>query len=84
MPFVSTGHIWLLLILLVIVLIVKGPGKLPEVGSALGRGLREFKKASSETHDAVSNIVHIEPTATTPAEPTTAAPTATPEHTAVG
>lgn len=35
-------------ILLVIVLIIFGPGKLPGVGSALGQSLREFKKASNE------------------------------------
>jgi sec-independent protein translocase protein TatA len=35
-------------ILLVIVLIVFGPGKLPGVGKALGQSLREFKKASQE------------------------------------
>jgi sec-independent protein translocase protein TatA len=33
-----------LLILLAIVLIIFGPGKLPELGSAIGRGLREFQK----------------------------------------
>ena len=35
-------------ILLVIVLIVFGPGKLPSVGNALGKSVREFKKASQE------------------------------------
>jgi sec-independent protein translocase protein TatA len=41
-------HPLYLLVLLVIVLIVFGPGKLPEVGSALGRGIREFNKAKDE------------------------------------
>lgn len=45
-------HWYILLILLVIVLIIWGPGKLPDVGAGLGRAIREFKKASSETHDA--------------------------------
>ena len=40
------GH---LLVLLVIVLIVVGPGKLPDVGSALGKGLREFKRTSGSS-----------------------------------
>lgn len=35
-------------ILLVIVLIIFGPGKLPNVGNALGKSIREFKKASRE------------------------------------
>lgn len=33
------------LLILVIVLIVFGAGKLPQVGSALGKGIREFRKA---------------------------------------
>ncbi len=33
-----------LLVLLVIVILIFGVGKLPEVGGALGRGIREFKQ----------------------------------------
>jgi len=40
--------IWELLLVLVIVLIIFGPSKLPDLGKAIGKGLREFKKASSE------------------------------------
>lgn len=36
-----------LIVILVIALVVFGPGKLPEVGKALGRSLEEFKRASS-------------------------------------
>ena len=36
-----------LLIILILALIIFGPGKLPDVGRALGRTFREFKKASS-------------------------------------
>lgn len=35
-----------LLIILVIVLVVFGAGRLPEIGSALGKSIRNFKKAS--------------------------------------
>jgi len=35
-----------LLIILVIVLVVFGAGKLPEIGGALGKSIRNFKKAS--------------------------------------
>jgi len=35
-------------ILLVIALIIFGPGKLPELGKALGRGISEFKSATNE------------------------------------
>src|SRR5690348_648385 len=38
-----------LIIILVIVMLVFGVGKLPEVGGAIGKGIREFRKASSET-----------------------------------
>lgn len=37
-----------LLIILVIALVVFGPGKLPELGSGLGKSIREFKKALSD------------------------------------
>jgi sec-independent protein translocase protein TatA len=40
---------WELLILLVVVLLVFGPKRLPEMGRSLGKGMREFK--SSITHD---------------------------------
>ncbi len=33
-----------LVIILVIALVIFGPGKLPEIGSALGKGIRDFKK----------------------------------------
>ncbi len=36
-----------LIIILAIVLIFFGAGKLPEIGEALGRGIRSFKKATS-------------------------------------
>ncbi len=37
-----------LVIVLIIVLIVFGAGKLPEIGGALGKGIRNFKKATRE------------------------------------
>lgn len=37
-----------LLIILVIILIIFGAGKLPEIGGAIGKGIRNFKKASRE------------------------------------
>jgi sec-independent protein translocase protein TatA len=40
-----------LLVVLVLVLVLFGPGKLPDVGKALGDALRGFKKAMSETHE---------------------------------
>ena len=46
-----------LLILLAIVLIIFGPGKLPELGGAVGRGIREFQKASRDIADEVRSAV---------------------------
>jgi sec-independent protein translocase protein TatA len=40
-----------LLIILVIVLIIFGPGKLPELGAGLGKSIRGFKKAISGEDD---------------------------------
>lgn len=37
-----------LIIILVIVLIIFGAGKLPEIGGALGKSIRNFKKATRE------------------------------------
>jgi sec-independent protein translocase protein TatA len=42
------GHLPEIIIVLVIILIIWGPGKLPDVGAAMGRGIREFRKASAE------------------------------------
>lgn len=40
-----------LIIILVVALIFFGPGKLPELGSGLGKAIRSFKKAAEETDD---------------------------------
>lgn len=50
-----------LLIILVIGLVIFGPGKLPDVGKALGKSIREFKQANKETgadekSDAMVNV----------------------------
>jgi sec-independent protein translocase protein TatA len=37
-----------LAVIVVIVLVIFGPGKLPSLGSALGKGLKNFKKATEE------------------------------------
>ena len=39
--------------ILIIVLIVFGPSRLPELGSAVGKSLREFRKATSELTNEV-------------------------------
>jgi sec-independent protein translocase protein TatA len=42
-----------LIIILVIALLILGPGKLPEVGASIGKSIREFRKASSDINDSV-------------------------------
>ncbi len=40
-----------LIIIVVIVLIFFGPGKLPDLGSAMGKAIRGFKKSMSEPEE---------------------------------
>ena len=40
-----------LLVVLVIVLVIFGAGKLPEIGKGLGKGIRNFRKATSGTDE---------------------------------
>lgn len=45
-----------LIVILVIALVVFGPGKLPEIGSALGKGIRDFKKAFEGADDELKKV----------------------------
>jgi len=40
-----------LLIILVIIVIIFGVGKFPEIGSALGKGIKNFKKSMNENNE---------------------------------
>lgn len=40
-----------LIVILVIVLIIFGAGKLPQIGEGLGKGIRNFKKATNDSLD---------------------------------
>jgi sec-independent protein translocase protein TatA len=42
---------WHLVLILAIVLIIFGPGKLPDIGKAMGKTIKEFRQASSATMD---------------------------------
>ena len=75
MPF-NIGPFELLLVLVLVLLII-GPGKLPEVGSAIGKTIREFRKASTDVQDSLS-VDPAKPVSTAAATPATAAPPATP------
>ena len=56
-----------LILILIVGLIVFGPGKLPEVGRAVGKGLREFRKASSALQAALDEPPSPKETAPPPA-----------------
>ena len=43
-----------LVLILAIALIIFGPRKLPEVGRSIGRGIREFRSATTEVKKSVS------------------------------
>ncbi|WP_457630539.1 Sec-independent protein translocase subunit TatA/TatB [Oceanithermus sp.] len=50
-----------ILIILVIVLILFGPKKLPELARGLGQSIREFKKGASEIKEEFEQVVKDEP-----------------------
>jgi sec-independent protein translocase protein TatA len=70
-----------LIIILVIALLIIGPGKLPEVGSSLGKSIREFRKAASDVQEA-AKLDASSPSSTTavagPADPVTPSAPASP------
>jgi sec-independent protein translocase protein TatA len=52
-----------LIVILVIVIVIFGAGKLPELGGALGKTMREFKSATKEVRelkDEVTESVSLE------------------------
>jgi sec-independent protein translocase protein TatA len=49
MPNIGPGE---LILILVIALVIIGPGRLPDVGAALGKSIREFRKASTDMAEA--------------------------------
>jgi sec-independent protein translocase protein TatA len=58
-----------LLLILAIVLILFGPGKLPDLGRGLGKGIREFKDAmkggmTNESGSSTAQVVKSETTVT--------------------
>ncbi len=48
-------HWFWILALLVVVLIIFGPGRLPELGGAVGKAMREFRKATNDLTNEVTS-----------------------------
>jgi TatA/E family protein of Tat protein translocase len=65
--------LWIVAIL-VVVLIIFGPGRLPELGSAAGKAMREFRKATSELTESIQSTPSTA-AAAPPADPKPAAST---------
>ena len=68
MPNIGPGE---LILIPVIVLVIFGPGKLPDIGSAIGRGVREFRKASTSLEETIRGETKAAP----PPDASAAAPT---------
>jgi sec-independent protein translocase protein TatA len=71
MPF----HPLWLLVILAVVLIIFGPGRLPELGGAVGKAMREFRKATNEITNEVTSATQPRPEPPAPAESTAKGPT---------
>ena len=68
------GSIWHWVIVLVIVLVLFGRGRISEMMGDFGKGISSFKKGLNETEDTVAKAARIEPPAAPPAPAETAAP----------
>ena len=44
---------WEILLIVLVVLLLFGAKRLPEMGSSIGKGIREFKRSISDTQDAI-------------------------------
>jgi sec-independent protein translocase protein TatA len=65
------GQHWVwIVILLVVVLIIFGPGRLPELGGAVGKAMREFRKATTELTNEVTTAAQAKPEPPPPAAAT--------------
>ena len=57
-----------IVLLLVVVLIIFGPGRLPELGGAVGKAMREFRKATNDLTNEVTSAAQAKPEPPAPTE----------------
>ena len=57
---------WELIFILLVALIVVGPGKLPEVAKGIGKATREFKKATSGVQKEINDVMKFDDDKPTP------------------
>jgi len=50
-----------IIVILIVALLVFGPKKLPEIGKSLGKGIREFRKATRELTSTLESDLDDEP-----------------------
>jgi sec-independent protein translocase protein TatA len=67
-----------LIVVLAIVIIIFGVGRLPEVGGAIGKGIREFRKASREDDEEPKKVSEAQSTVQPPPAVPPIAPSAPP------
>lgn len=77
------GHIWELVIVLALALVVFGPKRLPEIGGAMGKGIREFKKGTSDLAELGDSTKTEPPVAPPAAQPVASPPVREAETTPV-
>jgi sec-independent protein translocase protein TatA len=69
-----------IMVILLVVLLLFGAKRLPEVGASIGKGIREFKRSISDTQDAImnddqrANLPPRQPDANQPVPPATGEP----------
>jgi sec-independent protein translocase protein TatA len=70
-----------IMVILLVVLLLFGAKRLPEVGSSIGKGIREFKRSISDTQDAImgndeqrGNLPPRQPDAVQPSAPQSGEP----------
>lgn len=51
---VGFGHLWELVVVLLIALVIFGPKRLPELGASLGKSIREFRKSTAAIEDEMA------------------------------
>ena len=51
---------WEILLIFLVVLLVFGAKRIPEIAQGLGKGIREFKKAAKDVQDEIKDSTEIE------------------------